>query len=208
MNDEELVSKTDADKDVPTGDPLPPENAPSGDFHIQAPVCNDTDGSEEAMGEMESDSAVSDDPVQDPDPAASTPAAEAPEDQLEQLRGELSLLRAQIAARDAAWERMGKECEEFQELYPETSLSSLPDAVWEDVRRGIPIAAAYALMERKKGLTAQKAAACNQSNTLRSAGAISPTESEYFSPSEVRAMTQTEVRANYQKIKRSMQKWH
>ena len=93
-------------------------------------------------------------------------------------------------------------------LYPQTPLSSLPDNVWQDVKQGIPLAAAYALAERRRAYTEALASSTNEQNKKCSAGAISSTENEYFSPSEVRAMSQGEVRANYQKIMRSMQKWN
>ena len=208
MNDEEMVSRDEETTDLQTGDPLPETDPTDAALGSQNAENGDSDDMSGNSREQDETPTVSDDPVQDPDPVASTNLAEDPEDRVEQLRSELNRLRAEIAARDEALQRMGTECEEFRELYPDVSLSILPDSVWEDVRRGIPIAAAYALAERKQALTAQKAAVCNQTNTLRSAGRLAPTESDYFSPSEVRAMTQREVRANYQKIMRSMQKWH
>lgn len=105
-------------------------------------------------------------------------------------------------------ERFAREGEEFRALYPETDLQNIPDSVWNDVRRGIPLAAAYALAERRHYCTELKANEYNLTNRMRSSGSLEPTEPEYFSPAEVRAMSQSEVRANYQKIMRSMQKWN
>ena len=121
---------------------------------------------------------------------------------------EVKLLQGELAARDDFLRRMGVECAEFQELYPSTPVSSLPDSVWEDIRRGIPMAAAYALAERRRAITEEKADAQNRALSRLSAGAVEGTIPEYFSPSEVRAMTPSEVRANYKKIMRSMEKWH
>lgn len=146
------------------------------------------------------------DPNSDPDHSAAIEAT--PEEQLRQLRDELTRLRQAIAQQDAILSRMGEECREFHTLYPETSLSDLSDDVWKDVKQGIPLAAAYALAERRRTFTESLAATANQKNGQRSSGALESTESDYFSPNEVRAMTQKEVRANYQKIMRSMQKWH
>lgn len=98
--------------------------------------------------------------------------------------------------------------EEFSALYPQVAIQSLPDSVWADVGRGIPISAAYALAERKRFCAEALAAKSNQSNKERSSGALSGTESDYFSPSEVRSMSPSEVRSNYKKIMYSMQKWH
>lgn len=198
MNDEEMVPTDETETYTEESDPL----------SASLPTDESGDPGAAEPDTTAEDSAISADPVQDPDPASPAPAAETAEDRLEQLRGELNRLRAEIAARDEFLGRIGDECEEFRALYPETSLSALPDGIWEDVRRGIPVAAAYALSERRRMMTEQKAAEFNRANDLRSAGALEATESDYFSPTEVRAMSQNEVRANYQKIMRSMQKWH
>ena len=145
------------------------------------------------------------DPDSDSDPSAVFEAG--PEEQLQQLRDELTQLRRQMALQDALLSRMGAECEEFHTLFPNTPISSLPDNVWADVKLGIPLAAAYALAERRRAHTESLAAATNQRNGHCSTGAMKATEAEFFSPSEVRAMSQDEVRANYQKIMRSMQSW-
>ena len=123
------------------------------------------------------------------------------------MRDELNRLQNELALRDARLEQISREFEEFNTLYPNTPLSAVQDRVWEDVRRGIPIAAAYALEQRRLEQTARAAAISNSQNASRSSGALNPTESDYYSPDEVRAMSQKEVRANYQKIIQSMQKW-
>ena len=104
--------------------------------------------------------------------------------------------------------RAQAECAEFAELYPKVSLANLPDAVWEDVGRGVPISAAYALFERREAHTKHLAAEVNAGNRARSAGALTDARSGYLSPAEVRAMSPAEVRKNYQNILRSMQKWN
>ena len=145
-------------------------------------------------------------PDQNSDPDCGDSAQEQ-STELERLRAELKHLRNELSLKDARLEQISTEFEEFNTLYPDTPLSSLQDSVWADVRRGIPIAAAYALEKRRQEYTARAAAFSNAQNASRSAGALTPTESDYFSPAEVRAMSQSEVRANYQKIIQSMQKW-
>lgn len=164
-------------------------------------------GAQGSTTESSDDQEISEnsDPDPDLDPTAAVEAN--PEEQLRQLRDELTRLRQAIAQQDAVLSRLGDECQEFQTLYPNTPISSLPDNVWSDVKQGIPLAAAYALAERRRAYTESLAAATNQKNGQRSSGAMESTESDYFSPNEVRAMSQAEVRANYQKIMRSMQKW-
>lgn len=148
------------------------------------------------------------DSTQDPDPDPQTAIEPSQPNGLDELRSELIQLRAEVASRNAFFERLGVECEEFRALYPNTSLSSLPDTVWQDVQKGVPIAAAYALAERRRALTEETAKKINAENQARSSGGLTSTANEYFSPAEVRSMTPGEVRENYQKIMRSMQNWH
>lgn len=146
-------------------------------------------------------------PVQDPDPASALACESDPQAGLEQLRGELTRLYKELSEKEAFWTRVGEECDEFRTLYPEVSMRSLPDSVWEDVKKGIPLSAAYALAEKRRAYTEAMAAQSNSENKKRSSGAIVGTENEYFSPGEVRAMSSDEVHANYHKIMRSMQSW-
>ncbi len=147
-------------------------------------------------------------------PTAEVPAAEmqeaspSREEEAAALQAEINRLREELAGRDAFYERMARESEELYSLYPEADPHTLPDSVWEDVRRGIPIAAAYALSERRRACEAQKAEEANRNNSRRSSGAIEATAQEYYSPGEVRSMSASEVRKNYTNIMRSMQKWH
>ena len=123
------------------------------------------------------------------------------------LLAEIERLKSELARRDAQTDRFIRERAEFLELYPDADFKDLPDSVWKDVGRGVPLAAAFALFERKRFCTEQKAFAYNTLNSQRSAGGLEATPSDYYSPNEVRAMTPSEVRANYDKIMRSMQKW-
>lgn len=109
-------------------------------------------------------------------------------------------------ARKAA-ERIRDECVEFGALYPDVPLRTIPDDVWEDIRRGIPIAAAYALSERRRAYTEQIADAVNKQNASRSSGAVGGEAPSFYSANEVRAMSPAEVRENYRKILLSMPKW-
>ena len=103
---------------------------------------------------------------------------------------------------------MQTECAEFAELYPKVPLCDLPDTVWADVGRGIPVSAAYALYERRAAYTEKIAAQTNEQNRARSAGALAGGRNGFLSPAEVRAMSPAEVRKNYQTIMQSMQKWN
>ena len=140
--------------------------------------------------------------LRDPEPDPVDPAP--PAGELEGLRQELNGLRRELDF----LRRAQTECAEFAELYPKVSLSDLPDAVWKEVERGIPISAAYALFERREARAKKIAEESNEQNRARSAGALSGARAGYLSPAEVRAMSPAEVRKNYQNILRSMQKWN
>ncbi len=142
----------------------------------------------------------------DPDPEADA-ADPQPAWELERLRGELNQIKRDMEAQRRAFERMGAECAEFCELYPDRSPSDLPDEVWESMRRGVPLAAAYALYERRRARIEEAARLQDEKNRSRSTGGVETAKGGYLSPDEVRSMTPAEVRANYQSIMLSMQKW-
>lgn len=205
MNDEAITNPTNStdpmgSDSLPQTDLLEKEalstTAPD-DAQADCPTCDNP----EALVEIFEDS------TEDPDPCDATDSSPTAEEQLEQLRNELNTLRREINERDEHLRRMSAEYEEFYHLYPDASPEAIPDCVWNDVKKGIPLAAAYALTQQRKRRTEELAAASNLENARRSFGAVSGDVSDYFSPDEVRAMSQSEVRANYQSIMRSMPKW-
>ena len=139
-------------------------------------------------------------------------SAEDPVDTLlasHELRAELDRLRAELEQTKALHARMAEEIGEFHAIFPEIHPSALPESVWEQVKNGVPLAASYALYEKKCILAREHAEKINLRNAQKTPGAAGKnTPSEYFSPDEVRAMSQSEVRANYQKIRESMKKWN
>lgn len=139
-----------------------------------------------------------------PDPGAD-PADSA---ELSRLREELTRLREELARKESVSFRLGRECAEFRDLYPETPLSSVPDEVWNAVRDGVPLPAAFALVERRRERLEQAAKDSNRRNLARSSGELGQEAPGYFSPEEVRRMSRDEVRENYSNILLSMQKWH
>ena len=143
-------------------------------------------------------------------PADGTPSEPDPDgdEELDRLRAELAELRAELASREEAMQRMNEECAEFAELYPERSLASLPDEVWQGVRAGLPLAASVAFAEAKQRRRDALAAEINDRNRAASSGGVGGNAADYFSPAEVRAMSAAEVRANYAKIMDSMKLWN
>ena len=132
--------------------------------------------------------------------------------ELDKLYEELDALKGELARRDALDEsnkRMLRECEEFREYFPDAELSSVPDEVWESVKSGVPLAAAYSLYERKSELHKNRINEINQRNKEMSAGSVKRGgEEKFYSPSEVRAMTREQVKSNYSDIIESMRHWN
>lgn len=130
---------------------------------------------------------------------------------VDSLLCEIAALKEQIAKLEALKQtesRILAEIGDFVALFPDVPVEELPDEVWECVRAGAPLAASYALYEKKKYAEARRIAAINAKNASRSPGAAgTDTASEYFTPDEVRRMSRAEVHANYSKIKESMKKW-
>ena len=150
-------------------------------------------------------------------PAADTPETEDPmADSLDPSAGELDALRAeivglreQLAAKEREREDALREIENFQSLFPNVTIREIPDSVWQQRERGIPLNAAYALYERELCMARVRAGEVNQKNAALSSGRAGvDAAQEYFSPDEVRAMSSRQVRENYQKIRYSMKKWN
>lgn len=123
------------------------------------------------------------------------------------LSARIEELEAELERREELSERMTRECEEFEQYFPDISLRTLPESVWERVHAGVPLAAAYALYERgvqnqKKQTEEREARAASCSLGLPGAA-----EGNYFSPAQVRAMSRREVRDNYDRIFESMRHW-
>ena len=130
---------------------------------------------------------------------------------------ELSVLREALAEKERALaekeqaladvtslqEKYAAEFAEFRKEFPEVPLGKVTDEVWDQVKKGVPLAAAYALAEHRTAKQA-KAISCETGAWHSLSGG---TDEGLFSPSEVRAMTQHEVRRHYDRILESMKRW-
>lgn len=209
MNDEKMDTHDQDFSDPRACDPLSETDPASAEQECGFDLAIPDEGpNAPPVADAPADPALSADPLSDPDSDPSPDPATDAEAGIEQLRDELNQLRAALAAKDRFWERLGSECEEFGALYPNTPLSSVPDAVWSDVQRGIPLAAAYAIAEKRRLYTEALAKQSNAENQNRSTGALDTANADYYTPGEVRAMSARQVRDNYQKIMQSMQRWH
>ena len=127
----------------------------------------------------------------------------------EALRAEIEELREALKEKEAASERILSQLGEFYELFPQVELRAVPENVWESVKGGLPLAAAYALYEKKRDAERALASAVNQRNAEQSSGAVGKDNGrEYYSPAEVRKMSAAEVRKKYNIIIESMKKWN
>lgn len=128
--------------------------------------------------------------------------------ELSMLKSEIERLRGQLEEQQKSFMRMSCEVAEFSELFPGQSLASLPGEVWEGVKRGIPLAAAYAYESVRRERMAALAAEVNAKNSECSTGPVDGRgNSDFFTPTEVRLMSANEVRNNYKKIIDSMKLW-
>ena len=94
------------------------------------------------------------------------------------------------------------------ELFPDADPEALTGEVLELTKEGVPLAAAYALYQKRAEKRCADAALQNAQNAGACFGSVGrSSENDYFTPDEVRAMTRNEVRANYQKIIQSMKSW-
>ena len=130
---------------------------------------------------------------------------------IDSLRSEIEHLKSQIAHLEElkrSHNRILAEIGDFAALFPEIPIESIPDTVWESVKNGTPLAASYALYEKRMASEALRIARINAKNASKSPGSAgTDTAGEYFSPEDVKKMSRAEVHANYSKIKESMKKW-
>ena len=130
---------------------------------------------------------------------------------ISELQTQIELLKQEIEKLEEfkkAQNRILAEIGDFVALFPDTPIEKIPDTVWESVKQGAPLAASYALYEKRMVAEAKRIEEINAKNARKSPGAAGKdTAGEYFSPEDVRRMSRAEVHANYSKIKDSMKKW-
>ena len=106
-------------------------------------------------------------------------------------------------------ERRAREYLEFKELFGDVDPSELASEVISMVESGVPLCAAYALYEKRMAVRNAAAEAHNKATKQRGFGSVDGgLGEEFYTPAEVRSMTHSEVKKNYEKILRSMKNWH
>lgn len=127
---------------------------------------------------------------------------------IDTLKAEILELREMIQSQRKEVSRKIREIEEFNRLFPNVSLSELPDTVSAMVNEGVPLTAAYALYEKELASKIERAQEINKKNASLSAGKAGiQTTGEFFTPDEVRSMSPRQVHENYSKIRESMKHW-
>lgn len=133
-------------------------------------------------------------------------------DELEYLREEVKNLQNQLSEQrelERANSRMNKELAEFCEYFPECDFDEVPEEIWQRVRKGASLCAEFSLMQRKAELEKRRISNINEQNRRMSAGSIGALDGEkYYSPSEVKKMTPSQVREHYDDIIESMRHWN
>ena len=165
---------------------------------------NDQSSSEEAaQGEAPDPDVASE--ATEPDVASEATELQSLQEEIKNLRNELS----QLEELKQNSQRLISELNEFTSIFPQRDVNTLPDEVWNTVKNGSSLAAAYALYEKKREIAMRHAEEINAQNSRLSAGQAGVnTSSEYFTVDEVNRMSHAEVRANYEKIRESMKKWN
>ena len=107
-------------------------------------------------------------------------------------------------------EAIDNEYDEFKRLFPGVSVKDLPETVRESVNSGVPLAAAYALFEKRRAAELADAENVNLRNSELSVGSVKKAASNeiYYSPREVREMSPDEVHENFSAILKSMDHWN
>ncbi len=130
--------------------------------------------------------------------------------------GAYAVLLASYEALQKEYETLKEDCRlqahrsaqqaEFRVLYPEVDIDSLPDCVTNDP--SLPLAAAYALYERKKAQSALQAQAQNEANLQKSSGAVrgAGAQDGIFSLDEIKEMSGKDIRTHYADVLRSLKK--
>lgn len=101
------------------------------------------------------------------------------------------------------------ELELLFEVFPELDIDSIPDAIFEKCPDGKGLAAEYALMtlvEKKKSEEQKVKEEENEKAAVPEVKGVA--EEAYFSPEDVRKMSEKEIRKNYKTIMKSMEKWN
>ena len=112
--------------------------------------------------------------------------------------------------KDGAISKMEEDIECFRQLFPEVKADEIPQEVWDRVEEGESLSAAFALHFVKEMREKEHIRRVNEENGKKAPPPVEGqgSNSDYFSPEAVKSMSRKEIRANYDKILSSMEKWN
>ena len=104
-------------------------------------------------------------------------------------------------------ERLRNEGDELKLLFPEADVETLPDEVNADWEKGIPLAAAYSLWDKRRQVAKANADAANRLNAEGSPGPIENdgAANGHFTLDDIRRMPREEVRNYLDRIYKSLE---
>lgn len=101
-----------------------------------------------------------------------------------------------------------EEVKTFRRLFPDVTAEDIPETVWADMEKGIPLAYAFAYHSLAEGKNGTYADSVNARNTETSPPPVGERADEgEISMEEVEAMSPRAVKSNFSRILRSIGKW-
>lgn len=129
-------------------------------------------------------------------------------DYIKAARAEKAALRENSRKAEAEG-ALQEEIKRFRQLFPNVSADAIPESVWADMEKGIPLTYAYAL----HSLVGENSNAyANTVNDRNSRAAVPPitegADEGELSMDEVENMSTAAVKKNFPRILRSISKWN
>jgi len=106
-------------------------------------------------------------------------------------------------------EKIARDIEELEYLFPGIDLESIPEQVWQRVQEGESLAGSFSIYMIRRMKKQESADAANKRNTQSAPPDIKGEKgaSDYYSRDAVRNMNEDQVRRNYHAIIKSMENW-
>lgn len=103
---------------------------------------------------------------------------------------------------------LAEEVKQFRTLFPDVAAEDIPETVWADMEKGIPLAYSYAFYALTEGKNSAYAGDVNRRNTEVSPPPMGEgTDEGELSMEEVEAMSPRAIKNNFSRILRSIGKW-
>lgn len=103
---------------------------------------------------------------------------------------------------------LSEQIKQFRSLFPDVAAEDIPESVWADMEKGIPLPHAYAFAMLNGGKEKDYAEGVNARNTKGAPPPVGESgEDGEISMEEVEAMSPKAVKKNFGRILRSIGKW-